>query len=157
LYNKIQSDDKFSTTIKTLVGDDIYPKITNTLFTAYYTSFIKTKLPTSSATRPLVYYYTNSTTIPTMTFIYLNSTTTFQLSIFIYNSSGSKYKEYIVKPDTPKVVIDLTTDLAVARPGEEFTFLKFCKVNNSEKTADEFYQNCVNILGNVFISYTYED
>jgi hypothetical protein len=92
-----------------------------------------------------------------MTFIMLNSTTTSQLYIIIYNSNNSKYKEYIVKPDTPKVVIDLTSDLAVARPGEEFTSLKFCKINNSTKTADEFYQDCINNLGNAFISYSYED
>jgi hypothetical protein len=118
------------------------------LLTAYYTSYI-TNLPTNS-TIPLVYYYTNTfPTIPAIAISVLNSTTTSQLSIYIVS------KQYVVTKNAPKVIIDLTADLAAARPGEEIISFHFKK--NSERTADEFYQDCVNILGNVFISYSYKD
>jgi hypothetical protein len=44
LYQTITNGQKYSTTMKTLVCDDISPKTTNTLFAVYYTSYIKTNL-----------------------------------------------------------------------------------------------------------------
>jgi hypothetical protein len=44
LFQTITSNEKFSTTIKTTVGENVFPKTTNTLLTVYYTSYIDTVL-----------------------------------------------------------------------------------------------------------------
>jgi hypothetical protein len=54
----------------------------------------------------------------------------------MFYANSSWYKEYKATKDTPKVVIGLTSDLAVARPGEEITSFKFRKYDNPQRTAD---------------------
>jgi hypothetical protein len=50
----------------------------------------------------------------------------------------------------------LTDELAGARPGEEIKDDEFLS-EGFGGDPDEFYRNCINILSNIFISYTYED
>jgi hypothetical protein len=60
LFQTITSNEKYSTTMKTLVGDDIFPKTTNTF---YYTSYIKNNVPEviDNIHKNLIqYFYTNS-------------------------------------------------------------------------------------------------
>jgi hypothetical protein len=47
----------------------------------------------------------------------------------------------------------LTADLAEAGPNEKIGSVQFAPMGD----IDEFYKDCVNILSNVFISYTYEN
>jgi hypothetical protein len=56
LYDKITNGEKYATTMKSLVGNDIFPKTTNTMFTVYFTSYIKTDVPevTDGIRKPLV-------------------------------------------------------------------------------------------------------
>jgi hypothetical protein len=75
----------------------------------------------------------------------------------ILKLNGQLNEEYIATQDTPKVTIDLTVDFALARSGAEIASLQFLKSQNSTRTADKFYQDCINILSNVFFSYTYKD
>jgi hypothetical protein len=42
LKETIINNQQYSTTIKTLVDDNVFPKTTHTLLTAYYTSYIET-------------------------------------------------------------------------------------------------------------------
>jgi hypothetical protein len=76
-----------------------------------------------------------------------------QLRIGIYESYGHLHKEYILTASDPKVVIDLTADLTTARSGQEIVSAQFATMGDT----DEFYKACVNILSNIFISYTYEN
>jgi hypothetical protein len=71
------------------------------------------------------------------------------------NSSG--YKQYVVTPNTPKVTVDITADLVITSPREEITSFKFKKSDAPWIKKDVYYQNCIDILSNVFISYTYND
>jgi hypothetical protein len=75
------------------------------------------------------------------------------LPIIINQNYGQVHKEYIVTASGPKVVIDLTAELVAVRWGEEIVSTGF--VANGDP--NDFYKDCVNILSNVFISYTYED
>jgi hypothetical protein len=79
------------------------------------------------------------------------------IKISVLNSNNTLYKEYRVTASEPKVVIDLTADLAIARPGKEITSLQVKESDHPTRTADQFYQDCINILTNVFISYSYTD
>jgi hypothetical protein len=148
LYDKITDDQKYPVTIKTLVGDNIYPKTTNTIFTLSYSSYIDT-LPTDIY---LLEYYTDNTGTAYPSITISTTKTTLQLILSI-----SGYNQYTATKDTPKVVIDLTADLAVARPGKEIAFFKFKKSDTPWITKDVYYQNCIDILDNVFISYSYKD
>jgi hypothetical protein len=47
----------------------------------------------------------------------------------------------------------LTAELTARRSGQEIIFCRFAPTGDF----DEFYRHCVNILSNIFISYTYED
>jgi hypothetical protein len=79
------------------------------------------------------------------------------LEILIYNSDNSGfYKEYVVTANEPKIVIDLTADLAVTRPGEDITGTQFTLAAfGGDKNV--FHTHCINILKDIFISYTYEN
>jgi hypothetical protein len=79
-----------------------------------------------------------------------------QLAIRIYDSTGNSKMDYIVKQDQPKYVFDLTTTLAGVRPGEEIVSAQFM-LTEWARSVDDFYKHCINILSNVFISYTYKD
>jgi hypothetical protein len=54
------------------------------------------------------------------------------------------------------VVIDLTADLAVVRLWQEINSTIFTS-SNYGGTVDTYYKDCINILNNIFISYTYDD
>jgi hypothetical protein len=159
LYQLTMSELKIYTPIKTLVGEKVFPKTTHTLLTAYYTSYIENNnLPPSTIRKPLLRYYCTDEAGPAIV-ISVIGTTYFglpQLYIEIYNSNGNIYKIYTITTSEPKVVIDLTTDLAAARPGEKIVSAQFTPADFG-RNSDEFYQHCVNILSNVYISYTYED
>jgi hypothetical protein len=145
--------------MKTLVGNDIFPKTTNTMLTVYYTSYIKTDVPevTDSTRKPLVQYFCADDTYPAIVISVMNSTQTDpQLHIAIRKSDNTTYKQYVVTVDTHKQVIDLTADLAEARLGEKIVSTQFAGTNFGGDL-DEYYQHCINILSNVFISYTYHD
>jgi hypothetical protein len=124
LYDKITDGQKYPVTIKTLVGDDIYPKTTNTIFTLYYSSYIDT---VEGKNTYLLDYNTNSATSYAVITISISKTSPPQLVLSINYTSSSEYKKYVVTQDTPKVTVDLTADLEVARPGEEITSFKFRK------------------------------
>jgi hypothetical protein len=159
LYNKITCNQKYSIKIKTLVNDDIFPKTTNTLLTAYYTSYIKTNIPqtTNTTIKLLFQYFCTNNTIPIIQISLINSTETDpQLVISIFDSNSSLYNKYIIKQDVPKLVIDLTADLLIAGPGEEIAFAQSAGYIDW-RTQNEFYQDCINIFNNIFISYTYEE
>jgi hypothetical protein len=58
LFQTITNPTKYPTTMKTLVGEDVFPKTTHTLLTVYYTSYIETNIPqTTNATRKLLLRY----------------------------------------------------------------------------------------------------
>jgi hypothetical protein len=119
LFQTIANGEKFSTTIKTLVGDNIFPKTTNTLLTVYYTSYIKTNIPevTDTTRKTLVRYYTNAT-YPAISISVINSTyyTSPRLYILILISNCNMYKEYTISTTNYKAIYYLTADLATARP-----------------------------------------
>jgi hypothetical protein len=145
--------------MKTLVGNDIFPKTTNTMLTVYYTSYIKTDVPevTDSTQKPLVQYFCADDTYPAIVISVMNSTQTNpQLHITIQKSDNTTYNQYVVTVDTTKQVIYLTTDLAEARPGEKIVSTEFTSTNFGGDL-DEYYQHCINILSNLFISYTYNE
>jgi hypothetical protein len=160
LKDIITNNQDFSTTIKILVGEGIYPKTSHTLLTVYYTSYIDTILPVvnNSFFKTLLYYRSSQSSSAVIQISVINSSTIDpQLYIKIYNTSTrSVYKEYRITKNEPKVVIDLTTDLAVARPGQYISSALFT-VNDYGGNIDDFYRHCVNILSSVFISYTYDD
>jgi hypothetical protein len=153
------SDIKIYTPIKTLVGEEVFPKTTHTLLTVYYTSYIKT-LPqtTDYKYKELVRYNSTNDTYPAIKISAVNSTNyaSPQLYIEIRENNADIHKSYTITADTPKVVIDLTDELAAARPGEEIKDAEFAFADFGGDS-DEFYLHSVNILSNVFISYTYED
>jgi hypothetical protein len=78
------------------------------------------------------------------------------LTIRIYDSNCNRKMDNIVKQDQPKYVLDLTTALAGVRPGEEIVSAQFM-LSEWGGSADDFYKHCINILSNVFITYTYKD
>jgi hypothetical protein len=129
LYDKITNGEKYATTMKTLVGNDIFPKTTNTMLTVYYTSYIKTNLPQPIDYyyyKPLVKYYCTNKTVSAINVSVMNSTLADpQFYISITKPTGSIYKSYVVAASEPKVVIDLTADLASIRPVEEIVFAQF--------------------------------
>jgi hypothetical protein len=86
----------------------------------------------------------------------MNSQTDPQLQIIISSSIGSIYKKYIITPDTPEQVIDLTADLAEARPKEEIVSTMF-PIIDFDASSEKFYQHCINVLSNVFILHTYDE
>jgi hypothetical protein len=153
LYDKITDGQNYPVTIKTIVGDTIYPRTTNTIITLYYSSYIDTL----QAHTDLLEYYTNSASAYPAITISITKTSPLQLILTIMYTDSTGYNQYIATKNTPKVVIDLTADLAVVRPGEEIAFFKFKKSNIPWITKDVYYQNCIDILGNVFISYSYKD
>jgi hypothetical protein len=155
------SEIKIYTPIKSLVGDDIFPKTTHTLLTAYYTSYIKTNFPqtTGSQYKQLIRYYSTDETNPVIYISVVNSTyyTSPRLYIEIRKNNADIHKCYTITLTTPKIVIDLTDELATVRPNEEIKDAEFLSANFGVGDSDEFYRHCVNILSNIFISYTYED
>jgi hypothetical protein len=158
LYHKITNSQKFSTTIKTSVGETVFPKTTHTLLTVYYTSYIKTDL-SQFINKPLIYYYcTDETNTAIQIYVMNSGYPSPQIVIAINNSdcSNSLYKSYRISESEPKVVIDLTADLAAAREGKEIGSAHF-RFNEFGGDPDEYYQHCINILNNVFISYTYNE
>jgi hypothetical protein len=129
------------------------------MLTAYYTSYIKTNVPqtTNTTRRQLLQYFSANDTYIAITISVLNSTQTDpQLNIKIANKFGNLSKEYTITQNEPKVVIDLTADLAAAKPGEEIVSAKFTQSLYGENS-EIFYKDCVNILSNIFISYTYDE
>jgi hypothetical protein len=62
LYNKITDSQKYPVTIKSIVNDNIYPRITHTMFTLYYSSYFNTVFP-EGANRHLLEYYTDGSTV----------------------------------------------------------------------------------------------
>jgi hypothetical protein len=76
LQDKITNNQTFPTTIKTSVGEDIYPKTFDTFLTAFYTSYIKTSIPqtTNTTKKPLLYYYCTNQSHPAIIFSVVNST-----------------------------------------------------------------------------------
>jgi hypothetical protein len=139
------SEKKIYTPIKNLVSEKIYPKTTHTLLTVYYTSYIKTNFPQTTDTfyKSLIRYFCINDSSAAFAIKVINSTKTDPLlAIFILYQNGKVYKNYTVTADTPKQVIDLTAQFILNEIGGDL---------------DEFYQHCVNILSNIFISYTYED
>jgi hypothetical protein len=79
-----------------------------------------------------------------------------RLAVMMYELNSSSANSYITTLTEPKVVIDLTAELTSLRLGEEILFAQFPTAEYQE-TPEIFYKDCVNILSNVFISYTYED
>jgi hypothetical protein len=79
--------------------------------------------------------------------------------IRIKKPDGTAYKSYVAAKQKPKIVCDLTTDLAAARPGEVIKSAKFSQSSTSPyaRSQTDFFQDCLNILSNVFISYTYKE
>jgi hypothetical protein len=149
--------------MKTLVDNNVFPKTTNTILTIYYTSYIKTNIPevTNNTRKILFRYYCTNKTYSGITISVINSTYNPtelppQLHIAIYKSDNSTYKQYVVTADTPKQVIDLTADLATARLGEIIVSTQFTSTN-FRGDLNEYYQHCINILSNLFISYTYDE
>jgi hypothetical protein len=117
LKDMITSTEKFYTIIKTVVGEKIYPKTSHTLLTVYYTSYV-TNLPVvnNSNYKPLLYYYASQSSMAVIEISVINSSIIDpQLCIKIYNKRLIVYKEYSITKSEPKVVIDLTADLAVVR------------------------------------------
>jgi hypothetical protein len=147
---------QYPTKMKTLVGENIYPKTTHTLLTAYYTSYIEI-LPqtTDNQHKRLLYYICTNTMYDAIQISAVNSTyyELPQLYIEIRGIYGGLHKSYTITASEPKVVIDLTAELAAIREGEEIIYCRFLPTGD----LDTFYKDCVNILSNVFISYTYED
>jgi hypothetical protein len=85
--------------MKILVGNDIFPKTTNTMLTVYYSSYIKTDVleVTDSTRKPLVQYFCADDTYPAIEISVMNSTQTDpQLHIAIYKSDNTSYKQYVV-------------------------------------------------------------
>jgi hypothetical protein len=74
-----------------------------------------------------------------------------QLYIAIKGIYGALHKNYTITTNEPKIIIDLTAELAAVKPNEEIVSAYF--VTPDDK--DQFYKDCVNILNNIFISYTY--
>jgi hypothetical protein len=148
--------------MKTLAGDDVFPKTTNTSLTMYYSSYIKTDLPqTDSVTqKKLLQYFCTDETYPAIVFSVITSSSmgyTPRLYILFYTSTnGMKYSRSVTE-NSPKFICDLTAQLASARPGEEIVSAQFMLSEHPTRTADQFYKDCVNILSNVFISYTYKN
>jgi hypothetical protein len=151
LFQAITTTTKYPTTIKTSIGEEVFPKTTNTLLTVYYSSYIKTFKITQ---RPLISYYCENDNAAIVISVD-HYTGDPKLKVRINTSNGDRHKEFIVTPSESKVVIDLTAELAVARPNEEITSAKFS--SELYDSPELFYQYCINTLNNIFISYTYED
>jgi hypothetical protein len=159
LYNKITSNQKYPTTIKTTVNENILPRMTNTTVIYYYSSYINTVLPqtTSTTSKTLVQYFCTDEKYPAIKFAVCNSTEISpRLSLMVYDKTGNRKMDYIVTHDQPKYVLDLTYYVNTIRPGEEIVSAQFM-LSEWGGSADDFYQHCINILSNVFISYTYKD
>jgi hypothetical protein len=120
LYDKITDDQKYPVTTKSIVNDNIYPRTTHRMLTLYYSSYIDIVQGTNTY---LLEYYTTSETPYATIIISISKASTPQLKLSIKYTSGSSYKDYVVTQDQPKVVIDLTADLAVATPGKKLYFL----------------------------------
>jgi hypothetical protein len=154
LKETITSDQKYAITMKTLVGEGVFPKTTNTLLTVYFSDIPQT---TGSTYKSLIQYYCSNEEYPTIKISIVNSgTQSPELYIEIFENYGIIYSGYKITPNTPKLVIDLTAVLAEARPEEKITDAKF-PVSGYGKYSEMFYKDCVNILSNVFISYTYDE
>jgi hypothetical protein len=162
LYDIITDNQKHPTFVKILACDNIYLRTANTILTVYYSSYIDTvflKETTNNSTKPMLYCYSTGQTYPTFFISIINSTRSVpRIMVDILKLNGQTDKRYEVTLDTPKVMIDLTADFAAVRSElADITSLQFLKSQNPERTADQFYQDCINILSNVFISYTYKD
>jgi hypothetical protein len=165
VYATVTSNNTFPTTIKTTVRDTdpiIFPRTTNTLITMYYSSYVDNYIPvTESATnRSLVDYLPSDSpsAIPLFMIRVVNNDTP-QLSLTILKTTGITYKAYTATKTTPKVVCDLTADLAAARPGEIIKFAKFDQnsVSPYPRSQADFFQDCIVLLDHVYISYSYKD
>jgi hypothetical protein len=143
LKETIITYQKYSTTIKTSVDDNVFPK-TN----------IKNQY-TNNQYKELIRYFCTYESYSAILISVVNSRyyESPQLHIGIYETYGHLHKEYIVTASKPKIVIDLTGDLAAARSAQKIVSAQFATMEN----INEFYKNCINILNNIFISYTYED
>jgi hypothetical protein len=126
LKETITSSEKYATTMKTLLDNNVFPKTTNTKLTVYYTTNIKSSIPevTNTTRKALLRYICEDDTYPAITISVFNFTQTdLQLHIAIYKSDNTTYKQYVVTADTPKQVIDLTADLADARQEKKLYLL----------------------------------
>jgi hypothetical protein len=163
LKETITNNQTYPTTIKTLVDNNIFPKTTNTLITLYYSSYIDNYIPptTANTNRNLVSYYDAIDATPLFVITVVNSTigTTPGISLAIITTTGPVFKVYKATKETPKIVCDLTTDLAEGRPGEVIKYAKFGQnlISPYTRSVDDFFQDCTNLLSNIFISYTYDE
>jgi hypothetical protein len=86
LFQTITTGKKFSTTIKTLVDENVFPKTTHTLLTVYNYSYINTVLPQTTGTtrnQLILYNCTNETYTAIKISVINSSAVTLQLYIAI--------------------------------------------------------------------------
>jgi hypothetical protein len=129
------------------------------LLTVYYTSYLQTIPQTTDDTlSSLLWYYCTDDANPAVEISVINSTiySSPRIYIRIYNLNNSNYKVYLITENASKVVIELTDDLAVYKEGKEIASAQFTPTGYGG-FSEPFYHYCVNILSNIFISYTYED
>jgi hypothetical protein len=110
--------------------------------------------------KKLLQYFCTNEAHPAIVFSVVTSSSmglTPRLYITFYTSCGGAKVDRSVTESSPKYVYDLTAELASARLGEEIVSAQFMLSEHTTRTADQFYKDCLNILGNVFISYTYKN
>jgi hypothetical protein len=165
VYAPVTSNNTFPTTIKTTVRDTdpiIYPGTTNTLITIYYSSYVDNYIPatTGAANRSLVDYFSlDSPSAIQLFMITVVNNTTPRIALSILTTTGQTFKTYTATKQTPKVVCDLTADLAEGKPGEIIKFAKFDQnsVTPYARSQADFFQDCIVLLDHVYISYSYKD
>jgi hypothetical protein len=77
LYDKITNNQKYSASVKTTVGDNIYPRTTNTILTVYYSSYINTVFPQAIINdyyNQIFHYFCTGEGIATIVISIVNST-----------------------------------------------------------------------------------
>jgi hypothetical protein len=129
------------------------------LLNLYYSLYIQTNIPqfSDSIPKPLLRYYCTDETYPAIAILIMNCAFPLpQFIIKLHDSNNNLIKDYVVKASAPKAVYDLSADLAIARPNEKIVSAQFTLVDFGGNS-DDFYRHCVNILSNVFISYTYNE
>jgi hypothetical protein len=165
VYATVTSNNTFPTTIKTTVRDTdpiIFPRTTNTLITMYYSSYVDNYIPVTAGGeyRSLVDYFSSDSISATPLFMkrVVNNVTP-QISLTTLTGTGQTFKVYTATKETPKIVCDLTADLAAGRPGEIIKFAKFdqSSVSPYARSQADFFQDCIVLLDHVYISYSYKD
>jgi hypothetical protein len=94
----------------------------------YYSSYVDNYIPVtkSAVNRGLVHYFSSDSTsaVPLFVITVVNNATP-GISLAILTTRGQTFKVYTATKETPKIVCDLTADLAEGRPGEIIKFAKF--------------------------------